>query len=132
MLRSSDGNLRDVVVARLRRHKNLAIVAFEGIEDAGAAERLVGATIVRPREEIVLADGEYFDDDLVGCTLMQDDRPVGIVRSVLHYPAQDILQLESGALVPMVRALIREIAPAKKIIRVELPAGLVEGEPEEA
>ena len=131
-LRLTDGSLRDVTVAQVRRHKNLAIVRFEGIEAAQAAELVIGATIVLPREEIALADGEYFDDDLVGCALVQDDRRVGVVRAVLHYPAQDILQLENGALVPLVRAFIREIAPAKKIIRVELPAGLVEGEPEEA
>jgi 16S rRNA processing protein RimM len=132
MLRLSDGSPREVTIAQVRRHKNLAIVRFEGIEDARAAELLIGATIVLPREEIVLADDEYFDDDLVGCALVQGDRRIGVVRAVLHYPAQDILQLESGALVPLVRAFIREIAPARKIIRVELPAGLVEGEPEEA
>ena len=130
-LHFEDGRAAQAMRLRaIRRHKNLRLASFDGIEDAGSAERLVGASLDVPRSAIELAANEYFDDDLVGCTLLQDERSVGVVARVLHYPAQDVLELEGGALVPLVQAFVRAVDPQARIVRVELPAGLIEGEPE--
>ena len=93
-------------------------------------EPLVGALLIVPRADIPLGEREYFDEDLIGCRLLQGERVVGTVRAVRHYPAQDMLELEGGALVPLVAEFVRDVDLAARVLRVELPAGLVEGEPE--
>jgi len=89
---------------------------------------LRGAEVWTARDNAALAENEYLDDDLIGCALVEGDRSIGIVRAVRHYPAQDVLELDGGALVPLVRAFVREIDVGARVIRVELPPGLVEGE----
>jgi len=104
------------------------IVQFARITTATEAEALVGAELWTLRDNAALAENEYLDEDLIGCALCEGERTIGIVRAVRHYPAQDVLELDGGAMVPLVRAFIREIDVRGRIIRVELPPGLVDGE----
>jgi 16S rRNA processing protein RimM len=104
------------------------VVRFAEIASANDAEECVGAEIWTTRDNAALAEDEFLDDDLVGCALVQTGRTIGVVAAVRHYPAQDVLELESGAMVPLVRAFVREINVRERVIRVELPPGLVEGE----
>jgi 16S rRNA processing protein RimM len=128
-----DGSSRVLRIRSLRRHQGRPLVAFEGVDDANAAQALVGATLVVDRAAVRLARGEYFDDDLVGCALVDADGAVlGTVRAVEHYPAQDVL-LVGRAIVPLVRAFVKRIDVAGKRIVVELPPGLLDpNEAEEA
>jgi len=96
---------------------------------ADDAERIIGGDLFADRDQAPLAENEYFDADLIGCRLIQGERSLGSIRAVHHYPAQDVLELENGALVPLVRAFVREIDLGAREVRVELPPGLVEGEP---
>lgn len=123
-----DGGSRALRIATLRMHKGRPLVAFEGIADATAAEPLVGATLRLDRADVVLESGEYFDDDLVGCTLVDAAGvALGEVAAVEHYPAQDVLLIGAGrAMVPLVRAFVREVNVAAKRILVELPPGLLD------
>lgn len=123
------GGTRTLTISQLRAHKRALLARFENIASPSDAEELVGAHLWTARENAPLAEDEYFDDDLIGCRLVQAERPLGTVRAVRHYPAQDMLELENGALVPLVRAFVREIDVAAGIVRVDLPEGLVEGEP---
>jgi len=128
-LRFDDGRTErafDVVAAR--RQKRVLIVVFSGVASANDAQALVGGELWTERANAALSDNEYLDSDLVGCALLERDRTIGTVRSVHHYPAQDVLELDGGALVPLVRAFVREIDVQARVIRVELPPGLVEGE----
>lgn len=120
---------RRLTVVRARRHKRGLIVGFAEISNASDAEQVVGGDVGTERQNAPLAEDEYYDEDLIGCRLMQGERMLGNVVAVRHYPAQDVLELEGGALVPLVRAFVREIDLAARIVRVELPPGLVEGEP---
>jgi ribosomal 30S subunit maturation factor RimM len=36
-------------------------------------------------------------------------RPLGRVREVLEYPANDVLELDSGASLPLVEACVRQV-----------------------
>jgi 16S rRNA processing protein RimM len=121
---------RAVRIRRIRPHKSLIVAALEGVDDAVLAQTFVGAMLSVPRAQIALATDEYFDEDLVGCRLMQNDRVLGSVVAIRHYPAQDVLELQDGKLVPFVRAFVRRIDLEERVVRVELPPGLLEGEPE--
>jgi 16S rRNA processing protein RimM len=57
-----------------------------------------------------LADGSYYVADLVGLDVLDEngDR-VGAVRDVLPGPANDVLELDTGLLLPLVEACVREV-----------------------
>jgi 16S rRNA processing protein RimM len=97
---------------------------FEGVSDAETAQRFAGAVLYAPREQIPLGEGEFFDRDLVGCTVVNEGGEIyGAVERVEHYPASDMLVV-SGHLVPMVAAIVRTIdLPARRIV-IDPPAGL--------
>lgn len=119
----------------LRLHKGRPLVAFDGIGDAAAAEPLVGATLALDRADVALAADEFFDDDLIGCALVDARGAVlGEVRAVEHYPAQDVLLVGAArAMVPLVREFVRAVDVRAKRIAVELPPGLLDArEAEEA
>jgi 16S rRNA processing protein RimM len=123
-----DGSTRVLHVRALRRHKGRPLVTFEGIGDATAADGLVGATLQIDRAEVELGSGEYFDEDLVGCALVDEaGEALGDVVAVEHYPAQDFLVVGARrALVPLVRAFVRAVdVPARRIV-VTLPPGLLD------
>lgn len=57
-----------------------------------------------------LDDDEFYVFDLVGLTVEQEDgRLLGKVREVLQYPANDVLELESGVSLPLVEACVRSV-----------------------
>lgn len=127
--REPESAVRESTISKVRRHKGHAVVTLEGIARAELAEEFVGALLWTPRENIVLAKGEYYDEDLIGCRVVEAGRNLGSVRAVRHYPAQDVLELDRGSFVPMVSAFVRRIDLDARVIDVELPPGLVEGEP---
>jgi 16S rRNA processing protein RimM len=126
-----DGSARTLRVRAMRMHKERPLVQFEGVDDANAADALVGATLAIDRADVVLAEGEYLDDDLVGCVLVDSaGTTLAQVTGVEHYPAQDVLivKLPGGGrgMVPMVGAFIRSIDVAARRIEVDLPIGLLD------
>lgn len=130
-----DGSSRALRVRSLRMHQGRPLIAFDGVDDATAAEALVGATLAIDRAAVRLARGEYFDEDLVGCALVDPGGAVlGEVVAVEHYPAQDVLLVgDRRALVPLVRAFVKHVDVGAKRIAVELPPGLLDArEAEEA
>jgi len=136
----SDGTVRALRVRSLRRHQGRPLVSFDGVDDATAAEALVGAMLTIDRDDVVLDAGEYFDDDLVGCALVDAaGAVVGEVVSVEHYPAQDVVIVAlpgaggRRAMVPLVRAFVKGVDVRARRISVELPRGLLDSqEAEEA
>jgi len=123
-----DGTSRGLRVRALRRHQGRPLLAFEGVDDADAAQVLVGAALFVDRAVVALGEGEYFDDDLVGCALVDVAGIVlGDVVAVEHYPAQDVLLIgPSRAMVPLVRAFVRGIDVGARRITVDLPPGLLD------
>ncbi|MBS1857306.1 MAG: 16S rRNA processing protein RimM [Acidobacteria bacterium] len=111
-------------------HNGTLIFKFHGIDTISDAERLCGAEVRVPAaERVPLEEGEFFQDDLIGCDVI--DRATG--RSLGHVTGWDdgggsgLLVVGSGdsaLLIPFARRICVEIDPAAKRIAVELPEGL--------
>jgi 16S rRNA processing protein RimM len=95
------------------------IVAFEGYEGREAVESLRGLVL---RAEPIDDPDELWVDDLVGAevVLTTTGAPVGTCVAVVANPASDLLELDSGALVPVV--FVTEHAPGRVVI--DPPEGL--------
>jgi len=126
-----DGASRLARVERIWLHNGRPILKFAGVDSITDAEKLQGADVlVEEAERERPGEGEYSHEDLVGCTVMCEDQPVGVVRSVEDYGGPPLLKLEAAdgreILVPFARSICREIDIAGKVIRASLPEGLTE------
>jgi 16S rRNA processing protein RimM len=92
------------VVASKRGSQNRPVIRLER-----RVER--GSELAVPRASLPpLADDEYYAFQLVGLTVEEEDgRVVGRVREVLDYPANDVLELDSGLSLPLVEACVRKV-----------------------
>lgn len=89
------------------------LVTFAELPDRNAAEAVRGVRLVAhvPADERPDDDEEYYDRQLVGLVVHTDEttEPIGRVRSVLHLPAQDVLEISTAdglRLVPFVSELV--------------------------
>jgi len=86
-------------------------------------ELAVGHTTLPQLEE----DDEFYVFQLVGLTVEEESgRVLGRVREVLEYPGNDVLELDSGASLPLVEACVRQVDLAGK--RIVVAAGFAEPE----
>jgi len=126
ILRAGD---RDLVVVRSTQHHQRWIVAFEGVDSREAAEALQG-TVVLARAKAGADDGEpdaLWVHELIGATVVDlNGQAHGRVVTVLDNPASDLLELESGDLVPL-RFVVGglEVGPDGPTLRIDPPAGLL-------
>jgi len=70
-----------------------------------------GARLELVRSELPgLADDEYYVFDLVGLEVITDEGSnLGKIADVLPLPANDVIELESGDLLPLVKACVLEV-----------------------
>jgi 16S rRNA processing protein RimM len=70
-----------------------------------------GAALAVPRGSLPpLGEDEYYAFQLVGLAVEEEGgRLLGRVRDVLDYPANDVLELDSGLSLPLVEACVRQV-----------------------
>ncbi|HEX5365259.1 MAG TPA: ribosome maturation factor RimM [Acidimicrobiales bacterium] len=110
----------ELVVRAARAHHDRWIVSFEGHGTLEEADALRGLTL---RAEPLDGPDELWVHDLVGAevvTLAGD--VVGRCTAVVANPASDLLELDSGALVPV--AFVVDRSPGR--VAVDLPDGLLD------
>jgi 16S rRNA processing protein RimM len=120
---------RDVIIVARRGTADHPIVVLEGVDDRAAAEGLRGEALEVPRTALgELAEGEFLVDDLVGCEVVDGERPVGQVRDVLLLPSADTLEVERTGLDPLLVPLIGDAVRSVDIAarRVDVDTGFLE------
>jgi 16S rRNA processing protein RimM len=78
-----------------------------------------GAELAVRRADLApLPDDSYYVADLVGLDVLDESGTrVGVVRDVLPGPANDVLELSTGALLPLVEDCVREVdLPGRRIL----------------
>jgi 16S rRNA processing protein RimM len=108
------------------------VLFLEGIEDRNQAETLIKAIMLvnQDLDELPTEPDAWFDQQLVGLSVLRDGVEVGSIIRVEHYPAQDMLIVgtkdEKEVMVPFVKAFVSTVDIEAKIITVTPPAGLFE------
>jgi 16S rRNA processing protein RimM len=120
-----------LVVAGRRWHKDILLIAFDGVTDRDVAEELRGTMLVIDSADVEPYDDpdEFHDHQLIGLaveTVAGD--PVGEVTDVLHH-GQDLLVVRrkgaDEALIPFVKALVPEVDLEGGRLVVDPPEGLL-------
>ena len=110
-----EGGTRHFTVRSVRHPPGRLLVSFAELVDRAEAEAVRGMLLTAAVEsdELPAEPGEFYDRHLIGLpTTTPDGAEVGKVRSVLHLPAQDVLEIETAAgprLVPFVEALVPDV-----------------------
>ena len=122
---------QQLTVSSVREINSHPVVFFEGVEDRTQAESLVKAILwvehdpaVRPEEP-----DAWFDHQLVGLAVKRDGVTVGSVVRVEHFPAQDLLVVNTGeaeVLVPFVSDFVPVVDSEQGFVEVTPPGGLFE------
>ncbi|MBF0814853.1 ribosome maturation factor RimM [Microbacterium paludicola] len=125
---------KSITVREFRWMNQSPVVFFEGVDDRNAADTLVRAILWVDEDEDAPAEPDaWYDHQLVGLDVVRDGAVVGKVARVEHFPAQDLLVVETGAgevLVPFVAAIVPEVDIEAGRVVVTPPAGLFEELPE--
>lgn len=112
-----------LTVRSSRPHQAGFVIAFEGVNDRNAAERLHGLTLRAPRLDIEDEDIIWIDDLFGAIVVTSDGVERGVVVEVMENPASDILILDTGFLVPL--TFVVEMEANTRIV-VDVPEGLFE------
>ena len=110
-----EGGSRIFMVRSVRDHSGHLLVKFAEVVDRSSAEAVRGTLLVASVEPDEQPDEpeEFYDRQLIGLKVTRPDgAEVGTVGSVLHLPAQDVLEIETATgtrLVPFVAALVPEV-----------------------
>jgi len=107
---------RPYEIERLAGTAERPIVRLAGCSSREDAEALRGAELL---VEAVLGEDEYWASDLVGCTVVDGPREVGVVSRMLALPSCEALEV-GGLLIPMVRDAIRSIDVDARRIEVDM------------
>ncbi len=129
-----NGTERQLRIERAWHHRGRLILKFAGIGSISEAERLRLAEIVVSREALEpLPEGEYYLDDLVGCSLVDEEtgRKLGSVADVYSPPGGVLLisvvdEQRKELLVPFANEICKEVDLAARRISVRLPEGMEE------
>ena len=119
-------NGQEKKILSAREHKQFIIARLEGVEDINAAMALKGKTVEILRADARMKDGEFFVQDILGFTVVDEDgHTVGKLVDAFETPASMlyVVRGESEHLIPAVREFILGIDAEKEEIRVHLIEG---------
>ncbi len=108
---------RQYVIERRAGTQERPIIRLSGCSSREDAEALRGAELLVPASP--LEENEYWASDLVGCTVVDGSREVGVVSRMIALPSCEALEVGS-ILIPMVRDAIRSIDLHARRIDVDM------------
>lgn len=126
-----DGSRRALKIEELWPHKGMLVLKFAGIDSISDAETLMRSELQVPREERAeLETGWNYVSDLIGCTVFDGEREVGIVRHLTFGAGEaPLLIVQAGAKqheIPYAEAYVKKLDLERKQIWMQLPEGLLE------
>jgi 16S rRNA processing protein RimM len=113
-------------------HQSRVVLKFAGLDSVEAARALVGYEFTVPESERVeLEEDEFYDWELEGCLVETvEGEQLGRVRAIMRTGGVEMLVVDNTEgrdyLIPMAEDICLEIDVEQKLIRVDVPEGLLE------
>ncbi len=87
--------------------QNMIIAKIDGFNDRNAVESLRGTELFVSRDDLPeLKDNEYYQTDLIGFSVVRDNKKIGVVDGFQNYGGGDIIELDNGEMVSFVGAIV--------------------------
>lgn len=97
----------DFKFVRTLPNTNVIIVRINGVNDRNMAEALRGTELFVERNSLPpVKDGEYYQADLIGFSVVRDGNVIGTVSCFQNFGAGDIIELDNGDMVSFVGATV--------------------------
>lgn len=129
------GNNREVFnIECVRYLNNIVILKLEGIDDANTAKTFVNKYIEVDRENAIkLPENTYFVCDIIGIKVFDEKHGyIGDIADVMTTGFNDVYVVKavkgSEVLIPALKAVVISIDIQQRIMKVNLPEGLLENE----
>ncbi len=118
-------------VSAVQTGREFFILKLSGIEDRGAAAKLVRSSVWIPSEKMKkLPEGEYYWRELIGLRVVTEEgRSLGRIESVFPTGSNDVYvcrAAEKEILLPAIGEVVRKIDTDRGIMIVRLLEGLTE------
>jgi 16S rRNA processing protein RimM len=123
------------------RNEGRVVLQFAGIDTISDAETIAGLDVLIPREErLALDDESVYISELIGCTVYDGPKEIGVVDDV-HFamtadggrrlddaaPLLSVASVEGDEiLIPFAKAFLVSVDTNEKCIKMTLPKGLLE------
>lgn len=110
-----DENGTAFIEVKSRPHKNIALAKIKGVDTIEAAEKYRGKVVYINRDDINLAEGVHFVQDLIGLEVKDADngRVYGKISDVLRTGANDVYEIKDADgktyLAPVIDDVVKEI-----------------------
>ena len=86
---------------------NMIIAKIDTVTDRNGAENLRGTELFVLRSDLPeLKQNEFYQHDLIGFTVIQDGKQIGIVDGFQNFGAGDIIELDNGEMVSFIDASV--------------------------
>lgn len=108
-----------------RTHKNFDMFVFKDNHDINLIEHLKGSFVYIKKEDMILEENEFLSVDLIGFSVIINDKIIGKISDVLDTPANEVLVLDNNIMIPYVKDFIIKIDKAEKLVYVNDVKGLV-------
>lgn len=116
---------------RGRVHKNVVILKLDGVNSLEDAQKLRGKMLYLDRKDLTLEPGQYFIQDLLGCTVADADDPekvYGVLVDVTNTGASDIYHIKASdgklLLAPAIPQVVKQVEPEQERILITPLEGL--------
>jgi 16S rRNA processing protein RimM len=113
-------------------HKGDWVLKLSGVDSINDAERFRSAELWVPlAERAKLPDGEFFQSDLAGCSVVDGatGETLGTVAGFEQYggpPLMEVILDGRERLIPFVKGIYREVDLERRTIVVDVPEGLLD------
>ena len=112
-----------VKVKSSRVHKNIVLIKLPGITSIEQAERMRGKVLYISRKDADIADGEWFIQELIGCTVFDADtgKDYGILSDVSKTGANDVWHIKKDGkeyLLPAINDIIANVDVANEKVEI--------------
>ncbi|MGZ4431963.1 MAG: ribosome maturation factor RimM [Gaiellales bacterium] len=115
---------RDALIAGRKGTAERPVLRFDVAPTRDAALALQGQEVSVAAETLPeTPEGEFFQIDLIGCEVAAGGHRLGMVERVQEYPANDVLVLDGGEMIPFVEDVVLDVdVPGRRItVRDDFP-----------
>lgn len=126
-----NGKWQELKIENFWFQKNRIVLKFKDFDLIETSQTLTGAEICVPESEAVeLEEDEFYDWELIDCTVeTTDGDKIGTVSEVMRTTGTENLVVKGKAkdyLIPFAETICIEVDVENKLIKVDLPEGLLE------
>ena len=87
---------REEEIVTYRPHKGFDMVTLKGYNNINDVLKYKSLNVFINKEDLILNDNEYLDEDLISLSVMCDNKCIGKVHKIEKYPHQDIFVITNN------------------------------------